>query len=104
MLQDNKCETFIEAGHSHIKRKVHFENALGFEKVVISFNKPLGYDFDDGINSTIQICNLIDIKDKKINKIIEELPKLSSRQQWHLFIKMKINIKLLMKWFKNRRN
>ena len=78
VLQDNKCETiYWKTGHSHIKRKVHFENALaGFEKSGhFFFNKPLGYGYDDGINSAIQICHLIDIKDKKISKIIGELPK-----------------------------
>ena len=78
VLQDNKCETiYWKTGHSHIKRKVHSENALaGFEKSGhFFFNKPLGYGYDDGINSAIQICHLIDIKNKKISRIIEELPK-----------------------------
>ena len=35
----------------------------------------MGYGYDDGINSAIQICHLIDVKNKKISKIIEELPK-----------------------------
>ncbi len=78
VLRDNKCETiYWKTGHSHIKRKVHLENALaGFEKSGhFFFNKPLGYGYDDGINSAIQICHLIDVKNKKISKIIEELPK-----------------------------
>ena len=78
VLRDNKCETiYWKTGHSHIKRKVHSENALaGFEKSGhFFFNKPLGYGYDDGINSAIQICHLIDIKNKKISRIIEELPK-----------------------------
>ena len=78
VLQENKCKTiYWKTGHSHIKRKVHLENALaGFEKSGhFFFNKPLGYGYDDGINSAIQICHLIDIKDKKISEIIEELPK-----------------------------
>ena len=78
VLQDNKCKTiYWKTGHSHIKRKVHSENALaGFEKSGhFFFNKPLGYGYDDGINSAIQICHLIDVKNKKISKIIEELPK-----------------------------
>ena len=77
VLRDNKCETiYWKTGHSHIKRKVHSENALaGFEKSGhFFFNKPLGYGYDDGINSAIQICHLIDVKNKKISKIIEELP------------------------------
>ena len=78
VLQENKCKTiYWKTGHSHIKRKVHLENALaGFEKSGhFFFNKPLGYGYDDGINSAIQICHLIDIKDKKISEIIGELPK-----------------------------
>ena len=78
VLQDNKCKTiYWKTGHSHIKRKVHSENAIaGFEKSGhFFFNNPLGYGYDDGINSAIQICHLIDIKNKKISKIIEELPK-----------------------------
>ncbi len=78
VLQENKCKTiYWKTGHSHIKRKVHLENALaGFEKSGhFFFNKPLGYGYDDGINSAIQICHLIDIKDKKISEIIKELPK-----------------------------
>ncbi len=78
VLLKNKCKTiYWKTGHSHIKRKVHLENALaGFEKSGhFFFNKPLGYGYDDGINSAIQICHLIDIKNKKISEIIGELPK-----------------------------
>ncbi len=78
VLKKNKCKTiYWKTGHSHIKRKVHLENALaGFEKSGhFFFNKPLGYGYDDGINSAIQICHLIDIKEKKISEIIRELPK-----------------------------
>tara|TARA_Y100001970_G_scaffold126718_1_gene156687 strand:+ start:368 stop:1810 length:1443 start_codon:yes stop_codon:yes gene_type:complete len=78
VLQKNKCKTiYWKTGHSHIKRKVHLENALaGFEKSGhFFFNKPIGYGYDDGINSAIQICHLIDIKEKKISEIIRELPK-----------------------------
>ena len=59
------------------KKKSSLENALaGFEKSGhFFFNKPLGYGYDDGINSAIQICHLIDIKKKRISKMIEELPK-----------------------------
>ena len=78
VLQENKCKTiYWKTGHSHIKRKVQLENALaGFEKSGhFFFNKPLGYGYDDGINSAIQVCHLIDIKNKKISEIIGELPK-----------------------------
>ena len=78
VLQENKCNTiYWKTGHSHIKRKVNLENALaGFEKSGhFFFNKPLGYGYDDGINSAIQVCHLIDKKNKKISEIIKELPK-----------------------------
>ena len=39
------------------------------------FNKPLGYGFDDGINSAIQICHLLDSQNKNINELINKLPK-----------------------------
>jgi len=78
VLLKNNCETiYWKTGHSHIKRKVNKEKALaGFEKSGhFFFNRPLGYGYDDGINSAIQICHLLDSKDKKINEILNELPK-----------------------------
>ena len=76
-LLNNNCETiYWKTGHSHIKRKVNLEKALaGFEKSGhFFFNKPLGYGYDDGINSAIQVCHLLDNQNKKINEIISELP------------------------------
>ena len=35
----------------------------------------MGYGYDDGINSAIQVCCLLDDQDKKISKIVDELPK-----------------------------
>jgi len=78
ILSDNNCKTiYWKTGHSHIKRKVKEAKALaGFEKSGhFFFNKPLGYGYDDGINSAIQICLLLDAKDKKISELINELPK-----------------------------
>ena len=78
VLNENKCKTiYWKTGHSHIKRKVHNEQALaGFEKSGhFFFNKPLGYGYDDGINSAIQVCHLLDKQNKKMNEIINELPK-----------------------------
>jgi len=78
VLNKNQCETiYWKTGHSHIKRKVHNEQALaGFEKSGhFFFNKPLGYGYDDGINSAIQVCNILDNQDKKISEIIEQIPK-----------------------------
>ena len=78
ILNKNKCKTiYWKTGHSHIKRKVNNEKALaGFEKSGhFFFNQPLGYGYDDGINSAIQVCHLLDNQNKKISEIIEEIPK-----------------------------
>ncbi len=78
ILKKNNCETiYWKTGHSHIKRKVNLEKALaGFEKSGhFFFNQPLGYGYDDGINSAIQICHLLDNQNKKLNEILNELPK-----------------------------
>ena len=78
VLSNNKCKTiYWKTGHSHIKRKVNNENALaGFEKSGhFFFNQPLGYGYDDGINSAIQVCHLLDNQDKKMSEIIKEIPK-----------------------------
>ena len=77
VLNENKCKTiYWKTGHSHIKRKVHNEKALaGFEKSGhFFFNQPLGYGYDDGINSAIQVCHLLDNQNKKMNEIINKLP------------------------------
>ena len=77
ILLQNNCETiYWKTGHSHIKRKVNSEKALaGFEKSGhFFFNKPLGYGYDDGINSAIQVCHLLDNENKKMSAIINELP------------------------------
>ena len=47
----------------------------GFEKSGhFFFNKPLGYGYDDGINSAIQVCHLLNNQNKKMSEIINELP------------------------------
>tara|TARA_B100000886_G_scaffold248187_1_gene174750 strand:+ start:37 stop:1491 length:1455 start_codon:yes stop_codon:yes gene_type:complete len=77
VLIQNQCKTlYWKTGHSHIKRKVHNEKALaGFEKSGhFFFNQPLGYGYDDGINSAIQVCHLLNNQDKKLSEIIKELP------------------------------
>ena len=77
VLLKNNCKTiYWKTGHSHIKRKVNSEKALaGFEKSGhFFFNEPLGYGYDDGINSAIQICHLLSNQNKKMNEIAEELP------------------------------
>jgi len=78
VLLNNKCKTvYWKTGHSYIKRKVNQDKAIaGFEKSGhFFFNKPLGYGFDDGINSAIQICHLLDSQNKNINELINKLPK-----------------------------
>ncbi len=77
ILKENGCKTiYWKTGHSHIKRKVNKEKALaGFEKSGhFFFNQPLGYGYDDGINSAIQVCRLIGDQNKKMSEIIKSLP------------------------------
>ena len=77
VLTKNKCKTiYWKTGHSHIKRKVNTEKALaGFEKSGhFFFNEPLGYGYDDGINSAIQVCHLLVNQNRKMSDIIKELP------------------------------
>ncbi len=77
VLAENNCKTiYWKTGHSHIKRKVNLEKALaGFEKSGhFFFNHPLGYGYDDGINSAIQVCHLLENQNKKMSEIINDLP------------------------------
>ena len=77
ILLKNNCNTiYWKTGHSHIKRKVNTEKALaGFEKSGhFFFNQPLGFGYDDGINSAIQVCHLLNNQNKKFSEIISELP------------------------------
>ncbi len=78
ILNKNNCETiYWKTGHSYIKRKVNEDKAIaGFEKSGhFFFNQPLGYGFDDGINSAIQVCNLLDNQNEKLDVLIKSLPK-----------------------------
>ena len=77
ILLKNKCKSiYWKTGHSHIKRKVNEEKALaGFEKSGhFFFNQPLGYGYDDGINSAIQICHLLSNQNKKMSELNKNLP------------------------------
>ena len=77
ILLENNCKTiYWKTGHSHIKRKVNTEQALaGFEKSGhFFFNQPLGYGYDDGINSAIHVCHLLDNQNKMMSEIINDLP------------------------------
>ncbi len=78
ILSKNNCKTiYWKTGHSHIKRKVNEIKALaGFEKSGhFFFNHPIGFGYDDGILSAIQVCNLLDKQNRKISEIIDDLPK-----------------------------
>jgi len=78
ILLENECKTiYWKTGHSHIKRKVKKENALaGFEKSGhFFFNQPLGFGYDDGLQSAIQVCKLLDKQNKTMSELINELPK-----------------------------
>ena len=78
VLKENNCETiYWKTGHSYIKRKVNEDKAIaGFEKSGhFFFNQPLGYGFDDGINSAIQVCKLLDNQNQKLDLLINSLPK-----------------------------
>ncbi len=77
VLLENNCKTiYWKTGHSHIKRKVNSEKALaGFEKSGhFFFNQPLGYGYDDGINSAIHVCHLLNNQNKMMSEIINDLP------------------------------
>ena len=67
----------METGHSHIKRKVNETKALaGFEKSGHFFlNKPIGYGYDDGIKSAIEICKMLDDQNKVLSDLMHEIPK-----------------------------
>ena len=41
---------------------------------IFFFNQPLGYGYDDGINSAIQVCHLLENQNKMLSEIIDELP------------------------------
>ena len=78
ILKKNNCKTiYWKTGHSHIKRKVYEEKALaGFEKSGhFFFNQPLGFGYDDGIVSAIQVCHLLVNQNKKMEDLIDEIPK-----------------------------
>ena len=78
VLKKNNCKTiYWKTGHSYIKRKVNEDNAIaGFEKSGhFFFNKPLGYGYDDGINSAIQVCKLLDNQNEYLDVLINTLPK-----------------------------
>ena len=77
ILLENNCKTiYWKTGHSHIKRKVNSIKALaGFEKSGhFFFNDPLGYGFDDGINSALKVCQLLNESEEKLSDIINLIP------------------------------
>ena len=58
------------------QKKVKEENALaGFEKSGhFFFNHPLGFGYDDGLQSAIQVCRLLEKQNKTMSELINELP------------------------------
>jgi len=98
ILLKNNCKTiYWKTGHSHIKRKVNLEKALaGFEKSGhFFFNQPLGYGYDDGINSAIQVCHLLTNQNKKMSEIINELPKTYQSPTMAPFCKDEVKYKVV---------
>ena len=98
ILLENNCKTiYWKTGHSHIKRKVNLEKALaGFEKSGhFFFNQPLGYGYDDGINSAIQVCHLLTNQNKKMSEIINELPKTYQSPTMAPFCKDEVKYKVV---------
>ena len=98
VLLENNCKTiYWKTGHSHIKRKVNLEKALaGFEKSGhFFFNQPLGYGYDDGINSAIQVCHLLTNHNKKMSEIINELPKTYQSPTMAPFCKDEVKYKVV---------
>ena len=57
----NNCETiYWKTGHYILKgRFTRIMRLVVLKKADISFNQPLGYGYDDGINSAIQVCKLL---------------------------------------------
>ena len=62
---------------------------------IFFFNNPIGFGYDDGISSAIQICKLLDNENKKMNSIINSLPKTFQSPTMAPFCKDEENIKLL---------
>ncbi len=103
ILLENNCKTiYWKTGHSHIKRKVNLEKALaGFEKSGhFFFNQPLGYGYDDGINSAIQVCHLLTNRNKKMSEIINELPKTYQSPTMAPFCKDEVKYKVVEEMIK----
>ena len=97
VLLENMCQTiYWKTGHSHIKKKVNTEKALaGFEKSGhFFFNQPLGYGYDDGINSAIHVCHLLD-QNFTMSEIINEIPKTFQTPTMAPFCKDKEKYKLV---------
>ena len=68
---------YWKTGHSYIKRRVNELDALvGFEKSGhYFFNAPIGRGYDDGIQSAIAICRMLDrAGDKTMAQLKEDLP------------------------------
>ncbi len=51
-----------------------FENIRDWTYAKDIPRQPLGYGYDDGINSAIQVCHLLNNQNKEMSEIIDELP------------------------------
>lgn len=79
VLKDlNVTTDYWKTGHSYIKRRVNELNALaGFEKSGHFFlNAPIGRGYDDGVQTAIVVCQMLDRQaDKSMAQLREALPK-----------------------------
>ena len=79
ILKERNVKTdYWKTGHSYIKRRVNELNALaGFEKSGHFFlNDPIGRGYDDGIQTAVVICQMLDrMADKSMAELRESLPK-----------------------------
>lgn len=77
LLAEQGCEVdYWKTGHSHIKRRVHEIDALaGFEKSGhFFFNNPVGNLYDDALQASILLLQMIEYEDKKLAGLVDELP------------------------------
>ena len=98
ILLENNCDTiYWKTGHSHIKRKVSIEKALaGFEKSGhFFFNQPLGYGYDDGINSAIHICHLLDSQNKEKRLALQALKR--PKASCHRYKRIRQRVKVVLR-------
>ena len=78
ILLENKCAKLFtgkQVIHTLKEKLILKKHWLVLKKVATSFfNEPLGFGYDDGINSAIHVCHLLDNQNKSMHEIIKELP------------------------------